>query len=515
MDIKAFHLSAQGASHIKKNKDCQDASASYYDEYCAIAIVCDGHGGDDYFRSAIGSKAGVEVAEKNIKDFIMNVDKETFFSKPEVHIKHLEASIINAWNEAIIEYHQEHPFTEEELKGVSERARKRYEEKRKIESAYGTTMIAVAMNHDYWFGIHIGDGKCVAVNPAGEFKQPIPWDPKCFLNVTTSICDSDAINSFRHFYSEKLPVAVFVGSDGIDDCFQNNEQLQNLYKTVIYSFATTPFDEACDGLADYLPRLSAKGSGDDVSVAALLDLETIPQLAMVKEYDREKEKARVEENARKEAERNEEEKRRVEEERAKYNRQENRQSKEEQKRRRRNIERHISQEGTPEIRYCSNCGATLSSQANHCFNCGKSVERKTEIPDDIVKVYDPASIVTEPETTDILDVETDNVGVPVLEVFANKDTEAEQTATEELIPAPVLKIGTEINEGESTENLKNGSELDKFEVPESEIALDSLKNPSSPEDVNLGVHSTDDCSTEVEDSLAEDENNSEANVSDD
>ena len=56
MNAKSFHLTAQGASHIKKNKECQDASSSYQDENCAIAIVCDGHGGDDYVRSAIGSK---------------------------------------------------------------------------------------------------------------------------------------------------------------------------------------------------------------------------------------------------------------------------------------------------------------------------------------------------------------------------------------------------------------------------------------------------------------------------
>ena len=142
------------------------------------------------------------------------------------------------------------------------------------------------MNEDYWFAIHIGDGKCVAINHAGEFKQPIPWDPKCFLNATTSICDSDAIDNFRHFYSDKLPAAVFVGSDGIDDCFNNNEQLYNLYKTVLYSFATTDFKEACEGLADYLPRLSAKGSGDDVSIAALLDMDSISELSIVKDYDK-------------------------------------------------------------------------------------------------------------------------------------------------------------------------------------------------------------------------------------
>ena len=318
MNAKAFNFSFQGASHIKKNKECQDASLSYQDEKCTIAVVCDGHGGDDYVRSAVGSSNACAVAVRNIREFFSGIDRDTFFADPEHLLKNLEASIINDWNESIYEYHKTHPFTYEEIAGVSEKAKKKYIDAGRIESAYGTTLIAVALNKDFWFGIHIGDGKCVAVNRKGDFKQPIPWDPKCFLNATTSICDSDAIDRFRHFYSDKMPAALFVGSDGIDDCFKNNDQLNNLYKTVLYSFGTTEFEEACAGLADYLPRLSAKGSGDDVSIAAILDLERIPELPVVKEYDMEKEKARVEESARIEAEKNEAEKRRVQEEHARF-----------------------------------------------------------------------------------------------------------------------------------------------------------------------------------------------------
>ena len=359
MNAKSFNLTAQGASHIKKNKECQDASLSYQDENCAIAVVCDGHGGDDYVRSAIGSKFASAIAKKNIQKFLLGMDKEKFFLNPDKQLKILEASIISHWNESVSDYHSKHPFDEAELIVVSEKAKKRYLEDGKIWSAYGTTLIAVAMNEDYWFAIHIGDGKCVAINHAGEFKQPIPWDPKCFLNATTSICDSDAIDNFRHFYSDKLPAAVFVGSDGIDDCFNNNEQLYNLYKTVLYSFATTDFKEACEGLADYLPRLSAKGSGDDVSIAALLDMDSISELSIVKDYDKSKEKAKLEENARKEAEKNEAEKRRVEEERTKIQHQNDTKASEE------------TQIISP--KFCENCGEPIKSGAKFCTNCGAEI----------------------------------------------------------------------------------------------------------------------------------------------
>ena len=357
MNAKSFNLSAQGASHIKKNKECQDESESYFDEKMAIAIVCDGHGGDDYMRSAVGSTLAAAVAKKNIINFLNAITKEQFWAKPENNMKNLEASIINGWNEAIYMDFAQNPFTEAELSGISEKARKKYTQDVRIESAYGTTMIAVAMTKEFWFGIHIGDGKCVAVNPEGKFVQPIPWDPKCFLNATTSICDSDALERFRHFYSEKLPAAVFVGSDGIDDCFSNNEQLHNLYKTILYSFGTSEFENAKNDLRDYLPRLSAKGSGDDVSIAAMFDFDIVPELEVVKDFDREKEKARVEENARKEAEKNEAEKKRVEEEHAKFQQQHNVQAK-----------------TGRSMKFCTECGGKLVPGKKYCPSCGMKIE---------------------------------------------------------------------------------------------------------------------------------------------
>ena len=354
MRMQSFHLSTQGASHIKKNKECQDASESYYDERCAIAIVCDGHGGDDYVRSASGSAFACAAAKTNILNFIENVNRDELTRHHNQLIHNLKASIISAWNEAVYEHYEANPFTEAEIAVLSDRAKRKYLQEKRIESAYGTTLIAVACTQDYWFGIHIGDGKCVAINPEGKFVQPIPWDEKCFLNATTSICDTDALNRFRSFYSEKLPVAVFVGSDGIDDCFSTEQQLYNLYKTVLYSFATSDFDAAVEDLNDYLPRLSAKGSGDDVSVAAVLDLDMIGEISVVKEFDKEKEKARVEENARIAAQKAEEERRRVEAERAEQLRQQQAQK-------------------APPIMRCSHCGAKLVPGMKFCGECGNRI----------------------------------------------------------------------------------------------------------------------------------------------
>lgn len=344
------------------------------------------------------------------------------------------------------------------MSGISEKARKRYTQDGRIESAYGTTLISVAMTKEYWFGIHIGDGKCVAINPEGKFVQPIPWDKKCFLNATTSICDSDALTSFRHFYSEKLPVAVFVGSDGIDDCFSNNEQLYNLYKTILYSFGTEEFGDAINALKDYLPRLSAKGSGDDVSIAAMLDFDLVPELEMVKEFDREKERARVEENARKEAEKNEAEKRRVELEHAKFQQQNNGRGKVEHK-----------------AKFCTECGAKLSERMKFCSECGAKVpvmQAKSEygagekqIQLFPIKRYQNENVtdaVTQQDINIQDNVQSDNLGQDVCE---EENVQLSEEKAEELVVAEEkldiseksedVTLATEENEESIQPNMEN------------------------------------------------------------
>ena len=380
----SFNISVQGSSHIKKGKECQDSSVSYNDDDIAIAVVCDGHGGSDYVRSAVGSSAAAAIVERNIRSFVASVDEEELKHQTKQLISKLESSIISDWYDQIYKHYEQNPFTKEEISVLSTKAQKKYLQDKKIESAYGTTVVAAVVTPRYWFGIHIGDGKCVAVSPDGRFLQPIPWDDKCFLNATTSLCDSEALENFRHFYSEKLPVAVFVGSDGVDDCFKNDQQLNNLYKTVLYSFANNSYESALSDLKEYLPRLSAKGSGDDVSIAAVLDMDQIGQIEAVKGFDKEKEKARIEENARLEAERAETERKRVEAERAKQKQESEARKAAEQARKAAQESNKYSEEPnsiptkTKQDKFCRKCGSELTTGIKFCSNCGTKVEQMTE-----------------------------------------------------------------------------------------------------------------------------------------
>lgn len=120
-----------------------------------------------------------------------------------------------------------------------------------------------------WFGIHIGDGKCVELLENGTLCEPIPWDEACEQNITTSICDSDAIEEFRYVIQKDFPAAIFIGSDGIDDSYSSEMELHELYRNIFIVFAEHSTEVGNNEVRDYLPKITRRGSGDDVSIAAL------------------------------------------------------------------------------------------------------------------------------------------------------------------------------------------------------------------------------------------------------
>ena len=366
MNFKAFHMSERGESHLHDGRVCQDSSASFSDECGTVAVVSDGHGGCDYVRSQIGSAMACEAAVKNIRRLFENISPEAFLAEPDMMLIQLEAAIINDWNESVRSHYEANPFTEEELDCVSEKAGASYRSGHRIERAYGATLIAAAVTRDYWFGIQIGDGKCAAFDEAGICTQPIPWDEKCFLNKTTSICGSDALRDFRHFYSEKIPTAVFMGSDGIDDSFKNEEDMYDFYKTIFYAFSISDYTQAVDELKAYLPRLSKEGSADDVSIAAWMDMDALK--SVVDKIKAEGEEAEEPEENKK----TEEEKETIEKEKSEEGNEAEEGKKAEEEIETAETRKEENYESRQQPRFCCMCGAKLVPGQRFC-QCGARI----------------------------------------------------------------------------------------------------------------------------------------------
>ncbi len=292
-----INVHCQGESHKASDKPCQDYSYSSSSPDLSIAIVCDGHGGDRYFRSQWGAQFATEVITEVVKDFVKQTSKSLFKDMPftaegvvtvsekklsilDKDFRQMFSSIITRWSERIKRHALNNPANEWEREHVSQKYLDELESGVALEKQYGCTLMAYVQTKTYWFAFHLGDGKCIAFHDDDKvWSEPIPWDDRCFLNKTTSICDSDALNEFRYCYEGdgKFPVAIFLGSDGIDDTYGEMENIANFYTEILKIVAKDGIDTAIQQLKDDLPIISRIGSKDDVAVATVFDTEKVKE----------------------------------------------------------------------------------------------------------------------------------------------------------------------------------------------------------------------------------------------
>ena len=203
--------------------------------------------------------------------------------------------------------YQVNPFKEHELENVKEKYRQKFKKGESINKAYGTSLIAAAITPWYWFAYHIGDGRFSVLYPDGSGEQPVPCDEKCFLNVTTSICDDDilereqrnpvtndmepaGVRSFLSFHVDRPPpIAFFLCTDGIDDNYPiegNEKHLYRLYRTIAVTFVDDGYESTCgeDGTSGQLKELAnefATKGKDDTSIAGFIDMDTLKQVVPI------------------------------------------------------------------------------------------------------------------------------------------------------------------------------------------------------------------------------------------
>lgn len=280
-----------GESHKTTGKPCQDYSVLFSDEESGIyiAIVCDGHGGERYFRSDRGSRFLAEIARDTTLEFIQGIPGETFsgqglvqagpgehpdgYGTQDAALRRLFSSIIFRWQKAIEDDVTETPLAPEELKGVKPEHVKAFQEGKDIEKAYGSTLMAFFQTAGYWVAFHIGDGHCIMFTADGRIIEPVPWDERCFLNSTTSICDRDALGGFRYAWQggDSRPFAVFLGTDGLDDSFGDGDRLHTFYLGILRSLVEEGEEATKQSLVEALPDISARGSQDDMSISFVYD----------------------------------------------------------------------------------------------------------------------------------------------------------------------------------------------------------------------------------------------------
>ena len=289
MNYEGFGIKCIGQSHLENNTDCQDSVQYVQSLKYTVAAVSDGHGGQRYFRSDIGSEYAAVISCEKLSEFLLRSNYSFMDPKGKAAaVDQLIDSIVTEWIIAVREHIAYFPFKDEELSfvdadDIEDYKKHTVQEKNWIKSkeayssifkAYGSTLICVGVCDEFGIGLQIGDGKCVAMYDDCSMDEPIPWDEKCHLNKCTSICDKTAVSEFRAYVWEgKMPVCIFIASDGIDDTF--SDRLHSFYRSVTLDLIESEFRTNVKALEKKLSAISRSGSRDDVSIAGIIDIQRV------------------------------------------------------------------------------------------------------------------------------------------------------------------------------------------------------------------------------------------------
>ena len=307
-----FHKTVRGYFHEMNGIPCEDASESFSaenDKY-HIAIVADGHGSNSCFRSKTGSQIAVKVALECLQEFadrILESDEnkngfyKNIFSDPrfrQTTLRRLTDTIIARWNDYVLADYRKNPPTLEETV-------EKYENGKEV-CIYGTTLIAALQMPDCLILLQQGDGRCEVFWKNGTTEQPIPWDSRCEGVITTSLCDIDAADRFRTYIinlKEKPVIACYLGSDGVEDAYRDTYESMGGFHILMGGVHTFYKDLTCR-LADFMDhtdfesyletmllkfsangQFDRSGSGDDISVAGIVDTAAIKQFVEIFQLD--------------------------------------------------------------------------------------------------------------------------------------------------------------------------------------------------------------------------------------
>ena len=271
-NISTLAISQLGASH-QDTGICEDSSAVYQDSNMAIACVADGHGDSRCFRANLGSKFAVEIGIQCVKEFVANQPNLDFNNEKEIDkaFIQLKSYILFKWLERTKNHLLAHPIEDREVGLMDAEDYEEYQREGIFKSypvLYGSTFILACVTNGFYFALQLGDGDVAIDNK--KFKMPLPEDPRCFGPYTTSLCNDDAIDSFRHYYAKGNPRAIMVSTDGLGKSFAEQQRFLDLLKVIEKNIVETGAEGAKPELIDFFERLTERGSQDDISLGAIV-----------------------------------------------------------------------------------------------------------------------------------------------------------------------------------------------------------------------------------------------------
>ena len=259
-----FTKTEVGYSHINTGKRCQDFSASYSDEERTIVTACDGHGGNVYIRSHLGSK----FASNAVIDVLREIERSAFYkAKKEAVIDNIRLNILCRWNSLVEGHLAKNPIRMSEVTELTE-AEVLSLRKNPIK-AYGTTLNAAMILGTKLICVSIGDGGCFLVKSGIVTPAFAEDEDEPVANITYSLCQDDA---FSHLQVSVHELSAYDGAvvctDGMINPYQN---LSNFSTGLIAPAIATLSVGKNKSLEAFVSEVGTKlGTGDDVSLGIVV-----------------------------------------------------------------------------------------------------------------------------------------------------------------------------------------------------------------------------------------------------
>jgi len=260
--------SARGAAHRASGLPNQDAVASQDGPGGVVVAIADGHGHIRHFRSAEGAGLAVEVACRVASQAAAGLAADTTGDKEAERAgQELARTVVSDWRAAVADQLGVRPYTVEEQFILDRSADTPV-------VPYGSTLLVAVIATQWLVCAQIGDGDMLAVRPDGSSFAPVAGDDRLDGRRTTSLCQPDALGSFRtgaHDLRRVPLAALLLATDGYGNA-QADEPWQTSVGRDLAELAAAHdrhwFGAEVPGWAQRCA--SAEGSGDDTTIALLL-----------------------------------------------------------------------------------------------------------------------------------------------------------------------------------------------------------------------------------------------------
>ncbi|MGA0601372.1 PP2C family serine/threonine-protein phosphatase [Caulobacter sp. KR2-114] len=255
-DARVIAASVRGAGHVRRGQPNQDfAAAERLDDGAWAIVVSDGHGAELHARSETGSRLAVEAALAELR----RIDWRAAAGGGAAAAPALIDAIVELWRDKVEADIDERPLEPETLAASEAAGLGQY-------GPYGATLVAAAVRGEEMLLLQIGDGDLYVRGRDGRVERPLPDDPRPG-EETASLCMPSPQAEARWRIAPR-PAQVLASTDGFSKSFPEPQEAVEAAGALL--------DRALAGvepatLQGDLSALSARGSSDDISIAAWLE----------------------------------------------------------------------------------------------------------------------------------------------------------------------------------------------------------------------------------------------------